>query len=104
VSYAPLRKLVQPYILRRLKSDKAIIGDLPTRPRIKAFYSHEKAGGAVSGRVAELEAALEEAGEGIGRRGLVLSFADASQQICNHPSQWLGRWRYDEAESGSSGA
>jgi SNF2 family DNA or RNA helicase len=30
--YAPLRKLVQPYILRRLKSDRQIIADLPDKP------------------------------------------------------------------------
>ena len=37
VSYAPLRRLVQPYILRRLKSDKSIIADLPDKTEIKAF-------------------------------------------------------------------
>ncbi len=37
VSYAPLRRLVQPYILRRLKTDKSIIADLPDKTEIKAF-------------------------------------------------------------------
>jgi superfamily II DNA or RNA helicase len=101
VSYAPLRKLVQPYILRRLKSDKAIIADLPDKTEIKAFCPLTKKQAALyQAAISELEAALEEAGEGIGRRGLVLSSLMRLKQICNHPSQWLGDGAYDEAESG----
>jgi non-specific serine/threonine protein kinase len=101
VSYAPLRKLVQPYILRRLKTDKSIISDLPDKTEIKAFCPLTKKQAALyQSAVAELEAALEDAGEGIGRRGLVLTSLMRLKQICNHPSQWLGDGAYDEAESG----
>jgi non-specific serine/threonine protein kinase len=101
VSYAPLRRLVQPYILRRLKTDRSIIADLPDKTEIKAFCALTKKQAALyQSAVAELEAALEDAGEGIGRRGLVLSSLMRLKQICNHPSQWLGDGVYDEAESG----
>ena len=36
-AYAPLRALVRPYILRRLKTDKAVIADLPDKTEVKAF-------------------------------------------------------------------
>ena len=101
VSYAPLRKLVQPYILRRLKSDRSIIADLPDKTEIKAFCPLTKKQAALyQAAVGELEEALEQAGEGIGRRGLVLASLMRLKQICNHPSQWLGDGAYDEAESG----
>ena len=101
VSYAPLRKLVQPYILRRLKSDRSIIADLPDKTEIKAFCPLTKKQAALyQAAVRELEEALEQAGEGIGRRGLVLASLMRLKQICNHPSQWLGDGAYDEAESG----
>jgi non-specific serine/threonine protein kinase len=101
VSYAPLRRLVQPYILRRLKSDRSIIADLPDKTEIKAFCPLTKKQAALyQAAVGELEEALEQAGEGIGRRGLVLASLMRLKQICNHPSQWLGDGGYDEAESG----
>ena len=101
VSYAPLRKLVQPYILRRLKSDRSIIADLPDKTEIKAFCPLTKKQAALyQAAVGELEEALEQAGEGISRRGLVLASLMRLKQICNHPSQWLGDGAYDEAESG----
>ena len=101
VSYAPLRRLVQPYILRRLKSDRSIIADLPDKTEIKAFCPLTKKQAALyQAAVGELEEALEQAGEGIGRRGLVLASLMRLKQICNHPSQWLGDGAYDEAESG----
>ena len=100
-SYAPLRRLVQPYILRRLKSDKSIIADLPDKSEVRAFcHLTRKQAALYEGAVAELEQALEDAEEGIARRGLVLSFLMRFKQICNHPSQWLGDGGWDEAESG----
>jgi superfamily II DNA or RNA helicase len=101
VSYAPLRQLVQPYILRRLKSDKSIIADLPDKTEVRAFcYLTRKQAALYEGAVTELQERLKEAGEGIARRGLVLSFLMRFKQICNHPSQWLGDGAYDEDESG----
>jgi len=101
VSYAPLRRLVQPYILRRLKSDKSVIADLPDKTEMKAFcHLTRKQAALYQAAVVELEESLKESGEGIARRGLVLSSLMRLKQICNHPSQWLGDGAYEEGESG----
>ncbi len=101
VSYAPLRRLVQPYILRRLKSDKSIIADLPDKTEIKAFcHLTRKQAALYQAAVAELEERLKQSADGIARRGLVLSFLMRLKQICNHPTQWLGDGAYDEEDSG----
>ena len=99
-SYASLRDLVRPYILRRLKTDKAVIADLPDKTEIKAFCHLSPAQAALYQQaVAELAAALDGA-EGMGRKGLVLAFLMRFKQICNHPSQWLGDGAWTEAGSG----
>jgi hypothetical protein len=98
--YAPLRELVRPYILRRLKTDRAVIDDLPDKTEVKAFcHLTRLQAGLYEQAVAELRAALDDA-DGMKRRGLVLAFLMRLKQICNHPSQWLGDGRWDEAHSG----
>ena len=101
VSYAPLRRLVEPYILRRLKTDRSIIADLPDKTEVKAFCRlTPKQAALYQAAVAELEESLKQSGDGIARRGLVLSSLMRLKQICNHPSQWLGDGAYDEDQSG----
>ena len=98
--YGPLRELVRPYILRRLKTDKSVIADLPDKTELKAYCPLSPAQAALYQRaVKELAVALEDA-EGIGRKGVVLSFLMRFKQICNHPSQWLGDAAWAEADSG----
>ncbi len=98
--YAPLRNLVSPYILRRLKTDKSIISDLPDKTEMKVFCGLAKEQAALYSRsVDELRGALKEV-DGMKRRGLVLSFLLRLKQICNHPSQLLGDGAYDPAQSG----
>ena len=98
--YAPLRNLVSPYILRRLKTDKSIIGDLPDKTEMKVFCGLSKEQAALYSRsVQELSLALKEV-DGMKRRGLVLSFLMKFKQICNHPSQLLGDGAYNPAHSG----
>jgi non-specific serine/threonine protein kinase len=99
-SYGPLRELVRPYILRRLKTDKTVISDLPDKTEIKAFCSLSRQQAALYGQaVKELAQQLAEA-TGIQRKGLVLSFLMRFKQICNHPSQWLGDGAWSEGNSG----
>jgi non-specific serine/threonine protein kinase len=99
-SYGPLRELVRPYILRRLKTDRAVIADLPDKTEVKAFCPLSRRQAALYEQaVKDMASQLEEA-EGIQRRGLVLSFLMRFKQICNHPSQWLGDGEWDEASSG----
>jgi non-specific serine/threonine protein kinase len=99
-SYAPLRNLVRPYLLRRLKTDKSVIADLPDKTEMKAFCHLSRTQAALYQRaVEELAEALETA-EGMGRRGTVLAFLMRFKQICNHPSQWLGDGAWAEGDSG----
>ncbi len=100
VDYTPLRRLVQPYILRRLKSDKRVIADLPDKTEVKAYCSLSKVQASLYQRsVQELATQLETL-SGIERRGLVLAFLMRLKQICNHPSQWLGDAAYASQDSG----
>ncbi len=99
-AYGPLRELVRPYILRRLKTDKSVIADLPDKTELKAFCQLSRRQAALyQDAVKELAAQLGSA-EGIHRRGLVLSFLMRFKQICNHPSQWLGDGAWNEEDSG----
>lgn len=98
--FAPLRALVRPYILRRLKTDKQVIADLPDKTEIKAWCHLHPAQAALYQRaVNELAEALEDA-EGIARKGMVLSYLMRLKQICNHPSQWLGDGAWNADDSG----
>jgi superfamily II DNA or RNA helicase len=98
--YGPLRDLVRPYVLRRLKTDKTVIADLPDKTEVKAFCQLSRAQAALYQQaVKELSEQLEDA-EGIRRKGVVLSFLMRFKQICNHPSQWLGDGAWMEADSG----
>lgn len=98
--FGALRTLVQPYILRRLKTDKRVISDLPDKTELRA-WCHLSAAQAVlyEAAVSELSRALSDA-EGMQRKGLVLSFLMRFKQICNHPSQWLGDGAWLAADSG----
>ena len=99
-TYGPLRDLVRPYILRRLKADRSIIADLPDKTEVKAFCPLTRTQAALYQRsVTELAAQLAEA-DGIRRKGVVLAFLMRFKQICNHPSQWLGDGVWAEADSG----
>ncbi len=98
--FGPLRNLVRPYILRRLKTDKRVIDDLPDKTELKAWCHLSTAQAALYQRaVDELAIALEDA-QGIGRKGVVLSFLMRFKQICNHPSQWLGDAAWGAEDSG----
>ncbi len=102
-SYAPLRRLVQPYILRRLKTDKRVIADLPDKTEVRAFCSLTREQAALYERcVQELADGLARS-EGIQRRGLVLTHLMQLKQICNHPAQWQGQGDFMASRSGKFG-
>jgi superfamily II DNA or RNA helicase len=98
--YAALRGLVRPYLLRRMKTDKRIISDLPDKTELPAFCSLTKAQAALYQQSVEELADRIEKVDGIQRRGLVLSYLMRFKQICNHPSQWLSDGRYLASDSG----
>ena len=99
--YAPLRRLLRPYILRRLKSDRSIVSDLPDKTELKAYCGLAPAQAALYQRaVDELAADLSGMKQGIERRGRVLAYLVRFKQICNHPAHWLGHGAWAPAESG----
>ena len=98
--YAPLRRLVGPYILRRLKTDKKVISDLPDKTEVRANCGLSKRQVALYTKlVGELSDALGDV-DGIKRRGLVLAYMMRFKQLCNHPGQLLGAGNYSPEDSG----
>lgn len=98
--YAALRNLVRPYLLRRLKTDKRIISDLPDKTEVAAYCALTKTQAVLYQQSVEELAGKIETLEGIQRRGVVLSYLMRFKQICNHPSQWLADNGYQPVESG----
>ncbi|MBX2814076.1 MAG: DEAD/DEAH box helicase [Myxococcales bacterium] len=103
-NYDPLRKMIRPYVLRREKTDKRIIRDLPDKTEIDVHtpLTHTQAA-LYEEAVRELGDALSNV-DGQERRGLVLSFLTRFKQICNHPSHWLSDNEFDPSESGKTQA
>ncbi|HUZ66770.1 MAG TPA: DEAD/DEAH box helicase [Beijerinckiaceae bacterium] len=101
--YGPLRELVRPYILRRLKTDRSIIADLPDKTEVKAFCLLSRKQAALYQRAVDDLANELEYADGIKRKGLVLALLMRLKQICNHPSQWLGDGEWAEEDSGKLG-
>ena len=98
--YSGIRKLTKPYILRRLKTDKRVISDLPEKTELTAWCGLSAVQAALYKKsVDELAEAIENA-EGIQRKGLVLAFLMRFKQICNHPSHWLRDDSYAPEASG----
>jgi len=84
-----LRRITGPFVLRRLKSDKSIIADLPEKNEMKVFCNLTREQASLyQSVVKDAEAALEKS-EGIERKGLVLATLTRLKQVCNHPAQFL---------------
>jgi len=101
--FAPLRRLVSPYILRRLKTDRTIIADLPDKVEATRYCNLTRKQVQVYEQVVKaMESALEntEDLEGMKRRALVLQTLMRLKQVCNHPSQLTGDGAYNPADSG----
>jgi SNF2 family DNA or RNA helicase len=89
VKSAMLKRLVEPFILRRVKTDPAIIRDLPDKVENKQYCNLSKEQASLyEAVVRDVEQQLE-ASEGIQRQGLMLSTLMKLKQICNHPAQFL---------------
>jgi superfamily II DNA or RNA helicase len=97
--FAPLRRLVSPYILRRLKTDKSIISDLPEKTEMKVFCGLTPAQAKLYQKTAETLAKKLASSDGIQRRGLVLAYLMRFKQICNHPDQLTKSGEYDSSSS-----
>jgi SNF2 family DNA or RNA helicase len=85
-----LKKLTEPFILRRLKTDKSIIADLPDKLEMKVFCTLTREQASLYAAVVkDASKELDEA-TGIQRKGLVLATLSKLKQVCNHPAQFLG--------------
>ncbi len=87
---AQLKRLTSPFILRRLKTDKTIISDLPEKMEMKTFCTLTKEQASLYAAVAEDAGKALESSDGIQRKGLVLATLMKLKQVCNHPAQFLG--------------
>ncbi|UCF95025.1 MAG: DEAD/DEAH box helicase, partial [Desulfobacterales bacterium] len=98
--YAGLRRLIRPYILRRLKTDKAVISDLPDKIEMKTYAALSSKQILLYRKLTEEIRATIERTDGIQRKGLILASLMKFKQLCNHPDQYLGTGGYAEKESG----
>ena len=100
-TYAPLRKLIAPYILRRMKTDRSVIADLPDKTEVIAYCGLTRKQAALYQTTVEaFERRLEESSDDMGRRGLVLAVLMRLKQICNHAAHGLGGGPWPSEDSG----
>lgn len=98
--YTRLRKLVMPFILRRLKTDKTIISDLPDKVEMKTYAPLSKKQILLyQNLVREVKKIIDDS-EGIERKGLILATLMKFKQLCNHADQYLGGNDFHEKDSG----
>jgi len=98
--WAPVSRLVGPYILRRMKTDRRVAPDLPEKTELATSCGltaeqaalYQQAVDALKKRLAETD--------GIARRGAVLQSLMRLKQIVNHPSHWLGDGGWEPTRSG----
>ncbi len=101
-----LKKVTAPFLMRRLKTDKNIISDLPDKIEIDSFASLTKEQAGLYEKTLEEAMAAIEGVTGMDhsslfvRQGLVLQMILALKQICNHPTQFLKDGKYDAYLSG----
>ena len=88
---AQLQTLCGPFVLRRLKSDKKIIKDLPEKMEIKEFCTLTQEQATLYQAVLdESMKSIESSGTAIERRGRILAAMTRFKQVCNHPALMLG--------------
>ncbi|MEG0987620.1 MAG: DEAD/DEAH box helicase, partial [Clostridium sp.] len=100
MGYARLRKMVNPFILRRLKTDRLIISDLPDKIEIREYASMSKKQITLYKKLVDEIAEKLKNTEGIERKGLVLASIMKFKQICNHPDQYLNQEEFKKENSG----
>jgi SNF2 family DNA or RNA helicase len=85
-----LKRITGPFILRRLKTDKSIIVDLPEKMEMKVFCTLTREQASLYAAVVEESEEALESAEGIQRKGMILGTLSKLKQVCNHPVQFLG--------------
>jgi SNF2 family DNA or RNA helicase len=85
-----LKRVIQPFVLRRLKTDKTIIADLPDKLEMKVFCNLTREQASLYEAVVKEMLEQIENSEGIERKGLILSTLLKLKQVCNHPAHFVG--------------
>ncbi len=96
------KKITEPFILRRLKSDRTIIKDLPDKIEKDQYCALTKDQAALYQNVVDTTLEKIKSSEGIERKGLVLKLITALKQVCNHPAHFLKKGAVEPAYSGKS--
>jgi len=95
-SLSQLRSLVQPFILRRLKTDRNIIQDLPEKQEMNVFCGLSPQQAQLYQELVDASLAEIDEAEGLQRRGLILGLLVKLKQVCNHPQQYLKQAKLTE--------
>jgi non-specific serine/threonine protein kinase len=103
--YAPLRRLVSPYVMRRLKTDKSVIADLPDKTELVTYcflsQAQAKIYAQIVNRLKEILQGFSHDGEDeFRRRGAVIQALTRLKQLCNHPAQLTGDMDWAPERSG----
>jgi SNF2 family DNA or RNA helicase len=85
-----LKRLTGPFILRRVKTDRSIISDLPDKVEAKVFCTLTKEQASLYAATAKQVEDVFNERDGIRRRGLILGLLTKLKQVCNHPAHFLG--------------
>jgi SNF2 family DNA or RNA helicase len=85
-----LKQLTGPFILRRLKTDKTVIADLPAKMEMNVFCTLTREQASLYAAVVKDAGKEIDKAEGIQRKGVVLATLSKLKQVCNHPAQFLG--------------
>jgi hypothetical protein len=102
-AWGPVRALVRPWLLRRLKTDRSVVKDLPDKTELTAYCALTPAQAKLyAAVVAELRRRLEDPDldPQVERRGVVLAALMRFKQACNHPSQLTGDGEWNPGDSG----
>ena len=97
-SLKTLRSLVQPFILRRMKTDKTIIQDLPEKQEMTVFCGLSAEQASLYQKLVDESMIEIESADGIKRKGLILTLLLRLKQVCNHPAQYLKEKQIGEAK------
>jgi SNF2 family DNA or RNA helicase/uncharacterized Zn finger protein len=105
---AKFRKITNPFLMRRMKTDKTIITDLPDKIVQDTFAFLTKEQAALYEKVVQEGLELienqkkDDSNAAFKRQGLILQMILSLKQICNHPANWLKSGINDVSLSGKS--
>lgn len=97
-----LRRVIAPFLLRRMKTDKTIIQDLPEKIITDDYCNLTREQAALYESEVKNALRIIQDSEGIARRGLIFQMITRLKQICNHPVQYAKKGRADKSASGKA--